>query len=408
LKVLFASNPGAGHVNPLYPLAEILRRRGDDVKFAVAADFCPSVRQRGHNAEPAGLNWLLADTGATFPERRDMPLHQQSTWFLTDVFADAAAHDMVPDLLRICDRWRPDVIVRNDFEFGSCIAAELTGIPQATFGVSPFMPASTLEPLIGDQLAYLRSAHGLAPFPALDMLYPFLYLTIAPPGFQAAVCPVIHALRTAPVEEPGPGLPDWIMSLPDRPTVYVSLGTIFNRLPGLLSAIVGTLRAEPVNLIVTIGENEDVDTFGEQPENVHVERYIPQELLLPHCDLFVTTGSLATTMAAVRHGVPLLVVPISGDDRINARRVAAQGFGLVLSLPGPFEVGLPEAALDFAPANVLAATWELLSSATHRAAVARLRDEVEALPALDRGADLLACLAAERRPLYKDAHAEDR
>ncbi|MGH3929947.1 MAG: glycosyltransferase [Pseudonocardiaceae bacterium] len=363
------------------------------MKFAVAADFCPSVRLQGFEAEPAGLNWLLADTGATFRERQHMPLSRQSTWFLTEVFADAAAHAMVPDLLSICERWHPEVIVRNDFEFGSCVAAEITGIPQATFGVSPFMPASMLEPVIGDQLAYLRSTHGLTPFPALDMLYPYLYFTIAPLSFQHPVSPVIHALRTRPVEEPGPGLPDWVVSLPDRPTVYVSLGTIFNRIPDLLPTIIGALRAESVNLIVTIGRNQDADSLGDQPENVHLAQYIPQDFLLPHCDLFVTTGSFATTMAAVRYGVPLLLIPITGDDRINAQRVSTAGFGLVLSLPGPFEVGLPDTALEFDPANVRAAASQLLSCASYRANAARLREEVETLPDLEHGVDLLTRLA---------------
>jgi hypothetical protein len=175
------------------------------VVFATAASFCPAVTAQGFTVLAAALDWLLAETEATFEERASMPLAEQSTWYLTDIFADSAAYAMVPDILRICERQRPDVIVRNDFEFGSCVAAELLGIPHAAFSLSPFMSPATLEPVIGGPLACLRSTHGLPPYPALDMLYPYLYLTIGPPSLQPHISPVIQALRTRPVEEAGGG-----------------------------------------------------------------------------------------------------------------------------------------------------------------------------------------------------------
>ena len=46
--------------------------------------------------------------------------------------------------------------------------------------------------------------------------------------------------------------------------------------PGLFQAILDGLRDEPVNLILTIGRDQDPDQFGRQPENVHIERYIPR------------------------------------------------------------------------------------------------------------------------------------
>ena len=69
-------------------------------------------------------------------------------------------------------------------------------------------------------------------------------------------------------------LPDWALHLPDRPTVYTTLGTIVNHVPGVFAAILEGFRDEPINLILTIGRNQDPADFGPQPPNMHIERYV--------------------------------------------------------------------------------------------------------------------------------------
>jgi UDP:flavonoid glycosyltransferase YjiC (YdhE family) len=96
--------------------------------------------------------------------------------------------------------------------------------------------------------------------------------------------------------------------------------------------------------------------------------------------------------------VPLLLIPIGGDDRFNAAKVVDAGAGLALGLPGRFTVALSPATRPFDAAAVHAAARELLTDPSYREAAGRLRAEAEALPDLDHAAGLLARLAAERRP----------
>src|SRR5262245_54155352 len=84
--------------------------------------------------------------------------------------------------------------------------------------------------------------------------------------------------------------PAWLAGELARPVVYATLGTVFNRTPGLLEAILAGVRAEAGTLILTVGQTVDPATFGPQPAGVHIERYVPQSLLLPQCDLVVTHG----------------------------------------------------------------------------------------------------------------------
>jgi UDP:flavonoid glycosyltransferase YjiC (YdhE family) len=101
---------------------------------------------------------------------------------------------------------------------------------------------------------------------------------------------------------------------------------VFNsRTPGLFEAIIDALRDEPVELILTVGRDRYATEFGPQPGNVHIERYIPQSLLLPHCDLVVTHAAFSTVAAALSHGLPIVSIPIDADQLVNAGRCVALG-----------------------------------------------------------------------------------
>jgi len=54
------------------------------------------------------------------------------------------------------------------------------------------------------------------------------------------------------------------------------------------------------------------------------------DALLPECAAVVTHGGLGTTLRALAHGVPLLMLPLGRDQPANARRVAELGAGIAL------------------------------------------------------------------------------
>ena len=59
------------------------------------------------------------------------------------------------------------------------------------------------------------------------------------------------------------------------------------------------LRDLPLNLVVTVGPHLDASELGPQPENVHVARYIPQDAILPRCDLVVSRHDRDQLLAAI-------------------------------------------------------------------------------------------------------------
>jgi UDP:flavonoid glycosyltransferase YjiC (YdhE family) len=51
---------------------------------------------------------------------------------------------------------------------------------------------------------------------------------------------------------------------------------------------------------------------------VRIERYIPQSLLFPRCDLVVSHGGSNTVLAGFAHGLPQVITPITADQPENA------------------------------------------------------------------------------------------
>ncbi len=143
----------------------------------------------------------------------------------------------------------------------------------------------------------------------------------------------------------------------------------------------------PVALVVTVGRDRDPADFGPRPPHVRIERYVPQSLLFPRCDLVVNHGGSGTVMAALGHGLPMVIVPISADQPDNARRCEQLGVAKVI---------LPE---NRTPGAIRDAVRTVLQDPSFRQNAERLREEMERLPGPEHAVGMLERLAAEPRPL---------
>src|SRR5262249_55443283 len=148
---------------------------------------------------------------------------------------------------------------------------------------------------IRERLGALRAEHGLSPDEELVMLHRYLVLSPFPPSFRDPANPLppsAHAIRpTFPDGDVDDADLRWLSSRERRPLVYFTLGTIFNLESGdLFERVLAGLRELPADVIVTVGRELDPDVLGSQPSNVQIRQYVPQSVLLPHCDLCVSHG----------------------------------------------------------------------------------------------------------------------
>ena len=149
--------------------------------------------------------------------------------------------------------------------------------------------------------------------------------------------------------------------------MYLTFGTVFNDNAAFRDALTA-IRDLGVDAVVTIGPNGDPAVFGPQPAHVRVERYIPQTLLLPACDLVVSHGGSGTVLAALGMGIPQLCLPQAADQFINAAAVAGAGAGIAIL---PADVDSP---------GVAVAIRRLLDDPTFRHNASSIADEIGAMP----------------------------
>jgi UDP:flavonoid glycosyltransferase YjiC (YdhE family) len=171
------------------------------------------------------------------------------------------------------------------------------------------------------------------------MLSRYFVLSPFPPSYRDPAFPLpatAHSLRplaAAPTADDA--APAWLADLAGAPTVYFTLGTIFNMESGdLITRVLAGLRELSINVVVTVGRHIDPAEFGPQPANVHIERYIPQATVLPLSTVVVSHGGSGSVIGALAHGLPMVLIPMGADQPANAARCGVLGVAEVLDAVG--------------------------------------------------------------------------
>ena len=377
MRVLFTLLPARGSLQPLLPVAHAMRARGHEVALCSAPRLRNDVEAHGLAFLPAGLDWHVSDPdyidvlcraagGLAFP-----PLagEERFAWVTANLFIGAAARCMLPGLIGVARQWPADLIVRESLEFAGCVAAEALGLPHASVAAAADSALDRRRELAGP-LTGLRQQAGLPADPDGDMMFRYLHLCFTPPGFDGPGAGSRPARFLAHHSTPTPheDLPPWLDHLAGRPTVLVSMGTVFHRTPGLHETILAALRDEPVNLLIALGFDQDPARLGPLPPHVRVQPTLPQVALLPRCALLVFHGGFNSVKEALAEGVPLVIVPIAGDQPYCAKRCQALGVGRVI---GP---------ADRNAAAIRAAVRTVLGDPAYRDQARHMRDETCALP----------------------------
>lgn len=395
MRVLFSIQPGIGHLHPAARLAASLTRAGHEVAVASAPSFTPDVEAFGLTAFPAGRDWTEAEVDRTFPGFTEMQGLEQ-----VRIFAELSGQGIVDDLMEIGRRWHPDLIVRETFEWGGWIAAELMDLPHAVMSIGIGIPCGIVQFMAADLLGELPSRYGLPPDPGLERSEQFLYLVGFPASFDPPGLPrgATHRRIRPFVLEPDAGTPA-PPAKKDRPLVHATLGTVFNKRPRVLQAIIDALADEELDLIVAVGSDGDPDQLA-AAANTRIERFVSHPDLLPRCDLLISHGGPGTAMAAASVGVPACLLPISADQPLTSVGYASTGaaINLATEVPegGAWPIVDPERV---EPEAIRQAARQILDNPDYRSAALRLRDEVEALPSPDVAVGFLEQIVETGEPV---------
>jgi MGT family glycosyltransferase len=423
--------PFVGHLYPQISVAHALRDRGHDVAFYTHGSTRSIVEGEGFMLFPFAhvderryerIHTLEAQVPPTQPKHRTLSVAMRA---YRDMLAGSIP-EQVADLQPIIAGWGPQVLITDPALWGPILVLwELTGVPVALLSqmIGSMIPGPDAPPwgpglppprTLGTRLLAraaqlgvdivahnmrahvnrIRARYGLRPMGCsvnafTGRLPLYLIPSVRELDYNRRDQPSnVHYIGPCVWTKPaGTVSPNWLNELRiDRPWVHATEGTAQYQAPFLLRAVAQGLAGQPLEVILTTGQSSrDPVTLGLHPlpANTHVASWISHEDLLPRCAAIVTTGGAATVLAALKAGVPLVVVPTFWDKSDNAQRVVEAGVGLRL------------APRHCTPDRVRAAVMRLLEEPAFRENAQRMARRFAEVSGPRRAAELLENLARE-------------
>lgn len=345
-EILFVTWDGGGNVPPAVGIAEELVARGHQVRFM------------GHETQTAafaelGLSFTAFTTARPFSSRVVV-----SPPTIVATFGDKRmGADVVAELAA-----RPaDVVVADCLLYGVLDALRTTG--HSYVALEHSLDACWRR-LAKGPLGLMLRLRGLRALALLDGGEPTMACTI--PSLDVGHGDVVH---TGPVVTGRP-------ATPSRPTVLLSLSTFaFKALQPTWQRVLDAVAPLDARVIATTGPVVDVGALR-VPANVELHTWLPHSEVMPEVSMVVGHGGHATTMVALAHDLPMLVLPMDPmtDQVFIGKQLERVGAGRTMSRKS-------------SPAKIRAAIEELLADGPHRAVAARLGAEVRSLPGARLGAD---------------------
>jgi UDP:flavonoid glycosyltransferase YjiC (YdhE family) len=323
MRYLFCTVANPGSLGPSIGIAKNLTHRGHQVAFL---------------SETFAVPWLNKEGLVYIPNVPDRP-----TGFDARLWYDAAGITFqcayIADAVRA---FRPDVLVGHQLTVGPYIVHEVLGIPLAVIGLAAWMyptrSGSGLWLLRNESqwrhdqfVARLNNAGGCLGLPPLDLniketpVQGDLFLLRSVPELERQIDDLpsrVHLIGAA--IESLPVLPsdlDQWLSYPGQ-YLYVQPGRTFGG-PRFLDSIIATFGDASFRVIVD-SSNIDGGLPERLPPNFFARPGICESAVLNRVSAVVSTGHSTTVLAALCHGVPMLLFPNgSGTTDIAARCLAA-------------------------------------------------------------------------------------
>lgn len=324
MRYLFCTLANPGSLGPSVAIASNLTHRGHEVAFVSEADAAP---------------WLDKENLTYIPGVPDRPTgFDARLWYDTASASFQCAY--IADAVRA---FVPDVLVGHQLTVGPHIVHEVLGIPLAVIGLAAWMyptrSGSGLWLLRNESqwrhdqfVARLNSARACLSLPPLDVnieetpVQGDLFLLRSVPALERNVDDLpsrVHLVGAAidPLPTlPPPDLDRWLSHAGQY--LYVQQGRTFDG-PGFLDTVIATFADAPLRVIVD-SANIDGDLPERWPSNFFARPGICESAVLSRVSAVATTGHSTTVLAALCHGVPMLLFPNgSGTTDIAARCLAA-------------------------------------------------------------------------------------
>jgi len=352
--VLFVTWDGGGNVPPLLALAAQLQQRGHAVRVMGHPEQASGVAA-------AGLPFVAFPGARPFSARvRNSPVR------LIGLFGDKV---MGRDVLAELEARPADLVVVDCLLFGAMDAIHRSGTPYVV--LEHLFDGYLRGPWLHGPMGLGMRAKRLDPWGLLDAAQQCLVATLPEldplPGTSA------NQLQTGPfVTASSPAVEH---AEPTEPTLLISLSTYhYGGMLQVWQRVLDAVGDLPVRAVATTGPAVPAGRLR-APDNVELRDWAPHAAVMPTMTAIVGHGGHATTVLALAHGLPLLVIPMFKlvDQPLVARAVERAGAGLALAKRSSTE-------------EIRGALERLLADPSFGSAARALEDRIRSLDGLNRAA----------------------
>src|SRR5215207_8039984 len=180
MRVLAATTRGAGHFGPLVPVLTACAEAGHEVLVAGPGQSVAMVERAGFEAWPLD-DPPQVELDAVFARVPGLSFDEQNAVVLREVFGRLHAGAHRPRMRAAVEEWRPGVVLREQNEYASAVAAEEAGVPHARVAVSIAWGEEWSRPQAVEGLDAVRAVEpAIAASP---------YISSVPPTFED---PALH------------------------------------------------------------------------------------------------------------------------------------------------------------------------------------------------------------------------
>jgi MGT family glycosyltransferase len=341
-RMWFYNIPYHGHVNPTLPLIRELVRRGDQVTYFSSPTFADRITA----------------TGATFRAYRKSTALEQSrqdthTAYVGGLLAEAT-YGLLPEVLSSVEKEHPDYLMFDMSAPWGGIASRRFDIPAVTsFPHFPFYWRTVIndQRVFRKMLGSIRVGFGhwrrllrltgktvkdfnlrkvqdinlLSSSAETNIVFTSRYFQPYEEKFDDSYLYIGPTIETDRREEEME-----ISRQAGQRLIYIAVGTVYKTNLQFFRDCLQAFDDRRYAVILSIGLAVDLAVLKPFLQNFTVAQYVPQLSVLQEADLFITHGGMNSIAESISYGVPMIVVPNTLEQSINATRVEQLQAGLYL------------------------------------------------------------------------------
>lgn len=356
MKIVFFNIPAHGHTNPTLGIVKGLIKNNHEVYYY-------SYESMREKIESSGAHFIPCDKfdSQTKLSNEDKERISKDLVFSTNLIIDMTL-SLDDAILEEMKQLKPDVIIADSMAFWGKLIAKKLNIPfissTTTFAFNKYSARVMKQdgpglfqliksiPKINKNLDKLRKK-GYQVKSVLDII-----------ANDENTSTIVYTSRYfQPYEETfddnyafvGPILREGIEKIEkiEIPTVYISLGTVNNNNKVFYQNCFDALKDEKLRVIMSVGEDIDIESLGKIPDNFIVKKHVDQISVLEISDVFITHCGMNSTSEGLYYGIPLILFPQTTEQKGVANRVKELGAGKFIE-----KINNPE--------NIKNTVWEVL------------------------------------------------